>query len=83
MPNGSASSDSELTPEVRRIQVAAILALGVARHRRTTRSAKFGQFPTFRDTGLEVVSETRLSVSEGLAALPRALKCESNDGPNA
>ncbi len=71
---------SDLTPEMRRIQVAAILALGVVRHRRATQSANSGQFPRSRQTGLEVISETRLSVSEGLAEHPRAPECEVNDG---
>jgi hypothetical protein len=60
-----------------------LLAQGVLRHRRIAQVAEFGQFSLSRDTGLEVVSETRLSVSVGLADTARDPECEVNDGRNA
>ncbi len=69
----------ELTPEDRRRQVASILANGVARHRRRTTLANLGQFSARCDTGLDVVSESRLSVSVGLANRTRDPECEVND----
>lgn len=67
----------DLTPGQRRRQIAAILAQAVIRHRRAAHLAECGEFPSPRNSGLEVVSETRLSVSEGLARDP---DCEVNDG---
>lgn len=71
----------DLTAEQRRRQLAAILAQGVFRYRRAAQLvAESGQFSPPRDTGLDVVSETRLTVSEGLARDP---ECEVNDGRTA
>lgn len=70
----------DLTPDQRRRQVAALLAQGVIRCRRAAQMAESGEFSPPCDTGLEVVSETRLSVSEGLARDP---ECEVNDGRTA
>jgi hypothetical protein len=43
--------------------VAAILALGVARYRHAAAGGTDGESTAKRSSGLEVVSETRLSVS--------------------
>ena len=67
MPTRPTHRGGELTPEERRRQVAAILATGVIRLRRAATLADFGEFSPSRDTRLEVVSETRLSVSVGPA----------------
>lgn len=79
MPQTAVFSADELTPEDRRRQVASILAHGVTRHRRRTTLANSGQFSAPRDTGLDVVSESRLSVSMGLAKRTRDRECEVND----
>ena len=81
MPARTVSPSSDLTPEERRCQVAAILAQGVVRHRRIAERANLGQFSKPRGTGLELCSETRLSVSHGLKT--RDPECEVNDGRNA
>jgi hypothetical protein len=83
MPSHAVPRAGGLTPDERRRQVAAILAQGVIRHRRIAQLAEFGHFSPSRDTGLEVVSETRLSVSVGLADTARDLECDVNDGRNA
>ena len=83
MPSHAVLRDDGLTPEERRRQVAAILAQGVIRHRRIAQLAESGQFSPPRNTGLELVSETRLTVSVGLADTARDLECEVNDGRNA
>jgi hypothetical protein len=80
MPSSAVYAARDLTPELRRRQVAAILAQGVIRHRRIAELAKFGELPGTRDTGLEVVSETRLTVSQGLANKTQDPDCEVNDG---
>ncbi len=67
----------DLTPEQRRRQVALILAQGVFRFVRAAQLAESGDLSPDRATGLELVSETRLSVSGGLARDP---ECEVNDG---
>ena len=68
MPN--LSVDSDLTANERREAVAAILARGVLRHHR--RIGRLGSgpgenSPDFSPEGLEVLGETRLSVSERTA----------------
>jgi hypothetical protein len=73
----------ELTPEDRRRQIAAILVEGVIRHRRAAQLAKVGQFSPSGDTGLEVVSKTRLSVSRRLDSRVGVGRREVNDGRNA
>jgi hypothetical protein len=83
MPSHPAAPVKDLTPEERQRQVAAILALGVVRHRRIAQLAEIGQFSRSPGTGLEVISETRLSVSNGLANEARDSDCEVNDGRNA
>jgi hypothetical protein len=65
MPN--LNVDSDLTANERREAVAAILARGVLRHHR--RIGRLGSgpgetSPDFSHEGLEVLGETRLSVSE-------------------
>ena len=79
MPTRPAHRGGELTPEERRRQVAAILAVGVVRLRHTAALADLGQFSPSRDTRLEVVSETRLSVSVGPANGLRSLESEVID----
>jgi hypothetical protein len=71
------------TPDERRRQLAAILAQGVIRHRRIAELAEVGQVSLTRDTGLEFVSEMRLSVTVGLADVPRGPESEVNDGRSA
>lgn len=83
MPSSSIPRAGELTPEDRRRQIATILVEAVVRHRIAATRAKVGQFSPSRDTGLEVVSETRLSVSRALALDARDPQCEVNDGRNA
>ena len=80
MPARTVSSSSDLTPEERRRQVAALLAQGVVRHRQIAERANLGQFSKPRGTGLELCSETRLSVSGVFANLERSPECEVNDG---
>jgi len=80
MPSAVLSSASDPTPEERRRQIAAILAHGVVRHRCRAERAKTEKFSQFLNTGLEVVSKTRLSVSKGLASETPAPNCEVNDG---
>lgn len=82
MPS-AASPHRDLTPIERRRQVAALLAQGVIRHRRRTETADVGNFSRPRDTGLELVSKTRLSVSKGLANNGRDPDCEVNDERDA
>lgn len=82
MPS-AASSHRDLTPIERRRQVAAILAQGVIRHRRRAETADVGHFSRPCDTGLELVSKTRLSVSKGLANSGRDPDCEVNDEQDA
>ena len=65
MPALSTPSPPDPTPEQRRRQVAAILAQGVIRHRHCVRQAAGGNSSAPREMGLEVVSETRLSVFVG------------------
>ena len=81
MPIRTVSPVSDLTPEERRCQVAAILAQGVVRHRRNAELANVGHSSLTRDTGLELCSETRLSVSHGLKT--RDPEREVNNGRNA
>jgi len=69
----------ELSPDERRRQVAAILAAGVIRLRRAADLVGVGQFSPSRDPRLEVVSETRLSVSVGPAIGLRGPECEVID----
>ena len=83
MPARTIHPYSDMSPEDRRCQVAAILAQGVVRHRRIAERANLGQFSTPRGTGLELCSETRLSVSGVFANLERAPECEVNNGRNA
>jgi hypothetical protein len=71
---------SNATPEERRRQVAALLARGVVRHRRQADLAEICDFSHVPSPGLEVVSETRLSVSKGLAAYVRDRTCEVRNG---
>ena len=62
----TASSDSDLTPDQRFCQIAAILARGVRRHRHLRRRYDSREPETFAENvapGLEVLGETRLSVS--------------------
>jgi hypothetical protein len=83
MPSAAVPSARDLTPEERRRQVAAILAQGVVRYRRTVVLAEADRSSAPRNTGLELVSETRLSVSVGLADARRAPDSEVNDGRDA
>lgn len=83
MPTAAVPAARDLTPETRRRQVAAILAQGVIRHRRIAELAEIGDLSRTRDTGLEVVSETRLSVSKGLANEAQDSDFEVNNGRNA
>lgn len=83
MPSLSVAVVSDLTPDERRRQVAAILALGVVRHRNLAQLAEVGQVSQSPGAGLELVSETRLSVSHGLANVARDQDCEVNDERNA
>ncbi len=78
MPTLAVSPVSDLTPEERRGQVAAILAQGVVRHCQIAERTNLGQFSKPCGTGLELCSETRLSVSHGLKT--RDPECEVNDG---
>jgi hypothetical protein len=80
MPSAATASPHDLTPHERRRQVAAILAQGVVRVRRAAELAGVGELSLPRNTGLEVVSETRLSVSVGLADARQAPESEVNDG---
>jgi hypothetical protein len=82
MPS-AASSHCDLTPIERRRQIATLLAQGVIRHRRRAEMADVGQFSRPRDTGLELVSKTRLSVSKGLTNSGRDSDCEVNDEQDA
>ena len=79
MPSTAVLSTRDLTPEQRCRQVASVLACGVARHRHSGELAKVGQFSAPRDKDLELLSKTRLSVSQGLATTARDLECEVND----
>ena len=79
MSSSAVLAIGDLTPEERRRQVAAILAQGVARHRNSAELATSGQFSAPCDTGLELVSKTRLSVSKGLANGARDPEREVND----
>ena len=57
---------TELTPDERLHQIAAILARGVRRHRQLKRRYESRELQTFAEDvalGLEVLGETRLSVS--------------------
>lgn len=83
MPSVAVSAVYDPSPEERRRQVAAILAEGVIRYRRIAQLAAVGDLSRSRDTGLEVLSETRLSVSVGLADDSADSECEVNDGRNA
>lgn len=83
MTNSFRFPGSELTPEIRHVRVAAILAQGVQRRRRATRSAKFEKSSLLRETSLELVSETRLSVSWDLADSRRDTDREVNDERSA
>lgn len=83
MPSHSAYAICELTPEERRCQVAAILVEGVLRFRRVAARAAVGQFSPPRDTGLEVLSETRLSVSRRFDSHAGDGRREVNDERNA
>jgi hypothetical protein len=65
MPAPPADSDEQLSPNQRRQQVAAILALGVLRYCRIARLAGSEELSESRAEGLEVVSKARLSVSRG------------------
>ena len=69
MPVQSTPSPTDLTPDQRFRQLAAILAQGVIRWRNSGTSADehLSQFPT---VGLEVVSEMRLSVCMGFDPEP-------------
>lgn len=77
MPTHAIPPTDDLTPQERRSQVAAILANGVFRH------CQIEQLSPSRDTGLELSSKTRLSVSRRLAPGRRDPECEVNDGRNA
>jgi hypothetical protein len=57
---------SELAPEERRTQIAAILAQGVCRWRQKQQLAQSENLSESAAVGLEVSSQTRLSVTEGL-----------------
>jgi len=83
MPSHSDTPVWELTPEDRHRQIAAILVEGVLRFRRAAVRAAVGQFSRPRDTGLEVVSETRLSVSRRLDSHAGVGRREVNDERNA
>ena len=72
----------DLTPEERCSQVAAILAQGVFRHRHAAELAHSGELSRNSGPGLELVSKTRLSVSQGLANKV-APESEANDGRTA
>ena len=63
MPTRPARRSGELTPDERRRQLAAILAAGVIRLRRAAALADLGQISPTLDTGLEVISHPRLSVT--------------------
>lgn len=82
MSSAAAPVACDLAPEERRRQVAAILAQGVVRHRRIAELAKFDELSRPRDTCLEVVSETRLSVSVGFADESASPESEENHGRN-
>jgi len=65
----SSNSDSlaiEMKPDERRRRIAAILARGIMQYCRCSTLAEGGKSSPPRDTCLEVVAETRLSVSHGL-----------------
>ena len=83
MPSRTIIVPPELTPDQRRRQVAAILAQGVIRHRHCVHQAESDNFSTSCDRGLEVVSETRLSVSVGFDVETPNPECEVTDGRNA
>ena len=82
MPSHSAVPTLERTPEDRRRQVAGILLEAVIRCRRAAKLATVGQFFPPRDTGLELVAETRLTVSRRLDSHVGVGRREVNDGPN-
>jgi len=79
MPSSTAPATGGATPEARRRRVAAILARAGVRHRRIAEVVETGELPPPRNPGLEVVSETRLSVNVGLADIRRAPESEVND----
>jgi hypothetical protein len=64
MPRHASSHLRELEATERRRRVAAILALGVARYRHAAAGGTDGESTANRPSGLEVVSETRLSMTE-------------------
>ena len=69
MPN--VNIDSHLTAEQRRRAVAAILARGVLRYHRRMRRLESGHGKNCSDSspeGLEVLGETRLSVSQRIGS---------------
>lgn len=80
MPFSAAPATGGATPEARRRRVAAILARGVVRYRRIAELAVASELSPPRKPGLELVSETRLSVNVGLADIRRAPEAEVNDG---
>ena len=73
MPNPASPAPGDLTPRERRRQVAAILAQGALRHCRND------ELSPSRDTGLEVVSKTRLSVCGVRTTETRAWENEVKD----
>lgn len=83
MPSSAAPAARGATPESRRGRVAAILARGVVRYRRLAALAELGELSPPCNPGLEVFSETRLSVSVGPADTRRVPECEVNDGRDA
>lgn len=70
MPRHASSHHRELSPTERRRRVAAILAAGVARYRHADAGGNDGESSPILRSGLEVVSETRLSVATA-SRLPR------------
>lgn len=79
MPTSVIPAAGSAAPEARRRRVAAILARGVVRYRRNAALAEPGELSPSCNPGLEVVSETRLSVSVGPADTRRAPDREVND----
>ena len=56
----------EMKPDERRRRIAVILARGLLHYRRCSLFTEAGKSSPPRDTCLEVVTETRLTVSNGL-----------------
>jgi hypothetical protein len=75
----SQASSSQLSPMDRRRKVAEILVLGLIRACRGTRRSGFTNFSESRADGLELVSESRLSVSHAAAKSQDSLRGPGNE----